>query len=217
MKVSDYRSLYEAEMARRTERTGADAISEAGARQTVAAGDADPEARIKAIASLPLAPTKLSGDVSLLLATLRNRAEPTEVRAAALNALKAVSFLGPRFAPFRPEYMQVLREIVSDAAPALREDVLEALAMEKDAHAQDLLLRGLKDPEAALVSPAKAIQLLGYDVHADFAPLLRDVLQRESDQATKEEAVRLLASDPGSRELLGNLLRTRSNRARSEH
>jgi hypothetical protein len=210
MNVSDYRKLYQAEMARRTELAGDAVMPESGARETVAASGADPETRIKAIRSLPLAPTELGGDVSLLLATLRDAAEPTEVRVAALNALKAASFLGPRFSPFRADYLQVLRDIVADAQPPLREDVFEALAMEKDAYAQDLLLRGLSDPGAALVPPAKAIQLLGYDVHADFAPVVRDILQRESDPATKEEAVRLLASDPGSQGLIADLLKDKS-------
>lgn len=210
MNVSDYRKFYQAEMARRAELTGEGVIPKAGVREMVAASGADPETRIKAIVSLPLTPTELGGDVGLLLATLRNAAEPTEVRVAALNALKAASFLGPRFAPFRAEFLEVLRDIVTDAKPAFREDILEALAMEKDAYAQDLLLRGLKDPGAALVPPAKAIQFLGYDVHADFAPVVRDILQRESDPATKEEAVRLLASDPGSQGLIADLLKDKS-------
>ena len=207
MNVSEYRKLYEAQMAGRADLSGGGVIPESRAREMVSTSSVDPEMRIKAIQSLPLAPTESGSDIRLLLATLHTSGEPTEVRAAALNALKAASFLGPHFAPFRAEYMQILRDIVTEVEPRLRNDVLEVLAMEKDAYAQDLLLRGLKDPQEALVPPAKAIQLLGYDVHADFAPVVRDILRRESDPATKEEAVRLLASDPGSEGLLADLLK----------
>lgn len=211
MKVSDYRRLYEAKMAARAgagERPGA--AGGLAERELLSRGSADPEARIPAIERLVRAPTELLSNVDLLLATLHSSAEPTQVREAALTALKAASFLGPRFAPFRAEYMQVLRDVAIDAEPSLREDALEVLAMEKDAYGQELLLRGLRDPAQALVPPAKAIQLLGYDVHAEFAPVVRDLLRKASDTATREEAVRLLAADPGSKALIEDLLTDRS-------
>jgi hypothetical protein len=207
MNVTDYRKLYEAQIARRADLAGDTAIPEVRARETLSVSSGDPEARIRAIESLPLTATESGSNISLLLATLHNPEEPAAVRAAALHALKAASFLGPRFAPYRAEYLQTLRDIATDVEPQLREDVLEVLAIEKDAYAQDLLMRGLKEPQSALVPPAKAIQLLGYDVHADFAPVVRDVLRRESDAATKEEALRLLAADPASEGLFADLLK----------
>ena len=73
---------------------------------------------------------------------LRNREEPVAVRMAALQALAALDFLGPRFAPFRADYKQALRDVATDPEPELRESALELLAIDKDPYAQELLVRG---------------------------------------------------------------------------
>jgi hypothetical protein len=181
MDVSDYRRRYEAELAKRA----------ANRPEPAEPGSDD--------------------NVRRLLATLRNPQEPTSARADALNALKTASFLGPRFAPYNAEFLATLRELARpETDPQLREDALEVLAIEKDAQAQDLLRRGLTDPKSALVPPAKALQFLGYDDHAAVAGLARDIFHRTSDNDTKEEALRLLASDPGSAGLLAELLKDKS-------
>jgi hypothetical protein len=67
-------------------------------------------------------------------------------------------------------------------------------------------LEGLEDASQALVPPERAVQLLGYDVHAEHYPILRDMVQNPPSPEAKREAVRLLASDPTSKELLINVL-----------
>jgi hypothetical protein len=185
MDVSEYRKRYEAELARR---------AAAPTAKTTSSEASD-----------------LGDKVNRLLATLRDAKEPTSVREAALNALKAASFLGPRFARFNADFMAALREIARpDTDAQLREDVLEVLAIDKDAQAQDMLRRGLSDPKAALVSPAKALQFLGYDDHAEASGLARDLFHNSTDLGTREEALRLLASDPGSADLFARLLTDKS-------
>ena len=136
------------------------------------------------------------------------------MRSAALDALAALDFLGPRFAPFRAEFKQALRDVVADAKGTLRESALELLAMDKDPFAQDLLVRGLEEPEEAVVREPKALQFLGYDDHADIVPLARKVFRRATTEAAREEALRVLATDPRSRTLLTRLLKDKSEKSK---
>jgi hypothetical protein len=207
MEGARYRKRYEAELAKAAKQE---------ARREAAPASGLPVtsvARAQAIKAAPVEPDKLGPRVDELLATLRDPKEPAAVRVAALDALAALDFLGPRFAPFRAEYKQALRDVVAEAKGALRESALELLAMDKDPFAQDLLVRGLENPEEAVVPEPKALQFLGYDDHADVVPLARKVLRRATTDAAREEAVRVLATDPRSRALLTRLLKDKSEQS----
>ena len=208
MDPEEYRKRYEAELAeaapptqpgrRRAARAGATA----GKRPT-------PAARANAIAAVPLDEKGLATSVPELLDTLRNRKEPLSVRMAALKALAALDFQPTLFEPFRPDYKQALRDVATDPEPELRESALELLAMERDPYAQELLATGLERPSEALVPEAKAIQFLGYDDHGEYIPLVRKVYTRSKGPA-REEALRVLATDPQSERLFARLLRDKS-------
>jgi hypothetical protein len=206
MDPEEYRKRYEAELAEAAppKQPGR------GARRAAAAEErATPAARANAIAAAPLEEEKLAERVPELLATLRNGEEPLRVRMAALQALAALDFLGARFDPFRAGYKQALRDIATDPKPELREIALELLAIDKDPYAQELLASGLKRPKEALVPEAKAIQFLGYDDHAEYVPLVRQVYKRAKG-AAREEALRVLATDPQSERLFARLLKDKS-------
>ncbi len=111
MDVAEYRKRYEAELAKAAPPSGR---RRAGKRARAADKPAGAAERAKAIATAPLEEEDLAKQVPDLLATLRNREESITVRMAALQALGAFDFLGPRFAPFRADYNQVLREIATD-------------------------------------------------------------------------------------------------------
>ena len=201
MDVKQYRKRYEAELAKAGE-----------PKRRADEGADEPAARAEAIAAAPLEPDDLAERVPELLGTLRDRDEAIAVRAAALDALAALDFLGPRFEPFRADYRQALRDVATDPRRELRESALELLAIEKDPWAQDLLMRGLKQPEDAVVPEAKAIQLLGYDDHAEIVPLAQEVFERSTGTA-REEALRVLATDPQSAQLFTRLLKDKSETA----
>jgi uncharacterized protein (DUF2164 family) len=154
----------------------------------------------------------LAERVNGLLATVRDRDERVDARVRALQELSALDFLGPRFGPFRADYKQALRDVATDRQRRLREKALELLAIEKDSYAQELLVRGLKEPKEALVPEARAIQFLGYDDHAEIAPLAREVFKRSKGVA-REEALRALATDPKSERLFARLLKDKSEKA----
>lgn len=186
MDVAKYRERYEAQLAK------AAASREEGA-------------------AAPLGAENLEEQVAELLATLQNRDEPVGDRTAALDALAALDFLGPRFAPFRAAYKEALRDVATDQPRELREQALELLAIDRDPYAQELLVQGLQEPKEALVPEAKAIQLLGYDDHAEVVPLVREVYERATG-AAREEALRVLASDPESERLFTRLLKDKSEK-----
>jgi hypothetical protein len=163
--------------------------------------------------SMAAPPTEqdLEQQVAGLVATVQNRDEPVADRTAAVEALAALDFLGPRFAPFRAGYKEALRDVATDESRELRARALELLAIDRDPYAQELLVQGLQDPKEALVPEAKAIQLLGYDDHAEVLPLVREVYEHATG-AAREEALRVLATDPESEELFRGLLKDKSEK-----
>jgi hypothetical protein len=207
MDVANYRKRVEAELAK------AEPPEPGRAAGRARAADRAPSAaaRAKEIAAAPLERGDVAEQVAELLTTLRNRDEPLTVRMAALQALAAFDFLPRHFAPFRADYKEALREVATDPERKLREAALELLAIDKDPYAQELLVRGLSEPKESVVPDAKAIQLLGYDDHAEIVPLVREVYKRAKG-AAREEALRVLATDPESEKLFTRLLRDKSEK-----
>jgi hypothetical protein len=192
MDVNDYRKAYEAELAAHAA-AGADRGQAAGAqRGALAQGD-------------------LSKKVPQWLATLRDPALPVAARLAALKAISAARFLGGPFAPYRVDFLGALRQIAQPGVDrALCESALAILAVEKDPDTQQRLRSGLQAPQSALVSAATALQLLSYDDHANLADLALDIFHRAVDLATKEAALRVLATDAKSQDLFAKLLQDKT-------
>ena len=162
----------------------------------------DTALRASALRAIGIEVGKRHDLIDMVIGLLRDSAEPAEVRLAALRVLQQSSFRAATFNPKLPEYLDALRTIIDDSDASLRQQALEILAQEKDEYAQRRLLEGLKDPSVALVPPGKAVQLLGYDIHAEHYPILRNMVQNPPSPEAKQEAVRLLAADPTSKDLL---------------
>ena len=141
------------------------------------------------------------------LSILSDKTDRIEMRKGVFTVLKALNFGSKLFVSLRPEYMAILRSLLDDPDTDLREMAAEELAKVKDEFVQRRLLNGLTRQEAPIVSDAKAIQLLGYDIHAEYYPAVRRLLQNpESDDVTKLEAIHVLANDPESKQLLVDLM-----------
>ena len=76
------------------------------------------------------------------------------------------------------------------------------LAKEHDEYAQRRLHKRLQKRSKTLVPPAKAIQLLGYDIHAEHYLILKKIVKNPPSVAAKKQAVRLLGTDNSSKALL---------------
>jgi hypothetical protein len=172
----------------------------------------DPELRASALHAIAIEVGRRDDRIDTTIDVLEDSAEPAVLRLAALGVLLQSSFSSPAFNPKRPEFLAALRTVIDDQDASLRQQALEILAQEKDEYAQRRLLEGLKDPSQALVPPGKAVQLLGYDIHAEHYPILRDMVQNPPSPEAKQEAVRLLASDPTSKELLADRLNDKRER-----
>jgi hypothetical protein len=87
------------------------------------------------------------------------------------------------------------------------------LAQEKDEYVQRRLIDGLQNPAVALVPPALALEFVGYDIHAEHYPLLRQIARVATEPAVRQQAVRLLSADAASRELLAQVLANKHEHA----
>lgn len=144
--------------------------------------------------------------IDTLLELLRDATVPADLRRAILNVLQQISFRMVQFPGKRPDYLATLRSIVEDPDAQLRRRAIGILAREKDEYVQRRLIEGLEQRSRALVPAAKAIQFLGYDIHAEYFPMLRRIIEQPPSRAAKREAVRLLSADPASTDLLVTIL-----------
>ena len=144
--------------------------------------------------------------IDMTLGLLRDASEPSELRRTALEVLQLLSFSSPLFPSKRPEFFEVLRGMVNDPDSELRRQAIRTLAQEKDEYVQRLLIEGLEDPTKALVPSEEALSLLAYDIHAEYFPILRDIVKNPPSTTAKDQAVRLLAADPTSTGLLTEIL-----------
>jgi HEAT repeat protein len=204
VKASDYRENFEA----RQQGEGQSALADSLRAAAIRGGALDVEDRRELIRNAINNRSELPTVIPALIQIARDPNEPGPIRGSALASLKAASFVTTVFAPWHAAYVELLRELASDENAELRQAALEVLAAAGDALAREYLVEGLENPDAARVAPAKALQLLSYDAHGDYAPLARAIVARTEDAEVKAEAVRLLGADPGSADLLREIRAT---------
>jgi HEAT repeat protein len=169
----------------------------------------DFQIRISALDAISIEVGESHELIDAVLGLLQANEQPAPLRRAALRVLQQSSFNTQVFSSKRPDYLAALRSIVRDGDPDLRQQAMEALALEKDEFVQRLLLEGLEDPSRALVPPEKAIQMLGHDIHAEHYPFLREIVMHPPNPSARREAVRLLGADASAKDLLAEILANR--------
>lgn len=137
---------------------------------------------------------------------------PPDLRKACWNAVIANSFSSPYFMAKQPELNAALKGIAEDKHYEMRERAISYLAQNKDEYIHRKLIDGIKDPAKALVSEEKAINLLGYDIHAGIYPVLKNVIEKSSNSDARVEAIHLIGNDPGSKELLTKVFNNKRER-----
>jgi uncharacterized protein (UPF0147 family) len=181
--------------------TAAAPLAVAGNRQTPA---------VERVAALhALAPDYRNDEafVALLLRLAGDTTEPAELRAGVLRVLRQLRFSSVVLNENRARYVETLRPIVDDPDPTLREDALSMLAQVKDEYAQTRLVDSLTTEAPTPAPLEKTIQFLGYDAHAAPFPELRKVARNGPTPEARREAVRVLASDPDSIDVLREVFR----------
>lgn len=169
-------------------------------------GEPDEPLRSAALQVISSAVDEQPDLIDALTGVLLDAARPADLRMAVLDTLQQISFRMVAFPGKRPDYLAALRSVVDDPDAELRQRAIGILAREKDEYVQRRLIDGLEGRSAALVPAEKAIQYLGYDIHAEYFPLLRRIVENPPSPAARTEAVRLLAADPSSADLLLTLL-----------
>lgn len=168
-------------------------------RKSKAARKTAPKAKRSAASSLPELHLGAGEDgLRQAIGIMSDGAQPADIRAEALRVLQASSFGAPDFAAIRGDYIGALRTISADAEPVMRHHALEILALEGDAHAEKVLVAGLRDPKKALVSAGDALQYLSNNVHAGVQSLARSIFASSDDDGVRQQALRLMARDPES-------------------
>lgn len=222
MNVKEYRSQVERDLAEAAASPGPGLPAPAGEgaeaetdtllqdlTRQISDKSADVSSRIHALEALRDAARRSDESVEAVIHLVRDASEPAELRKAALKILQEFRFSSKVLRTKRPEYLEALRWIVDDPDAALREAGLGMLAKEKDHYAQERLIEGLEHPDRALIPEAKALQLLGYDIHVRLFPLMQRIATTTQNALAKVEAVRLLASDPGSSNVLTRIFRNK--------
>lgn len=166
----------------------------------------DPQLRAAALAKIANQLGKDEGRLDRLTQMTVDKTLPDPLREAALKGLQANSFSSPTFLARRPAYLGALRALVDDDNKKLRETAIEYLAMNKDEYVQRRLLDGLESPKKKITKPELAVQYLAYDLHADHFPILRKLVQDPPNKKTRIEALRNLAADSESKDLLATTM-----------
>lgn len=201
MSIRDYRRQLEEQVAQESAVAESESVTELLAMPM--ASEASPESRVEALGRLVRAEDPGMAHIE----PLERLADPDEapsVRLAALGLLKLLAISSPTFPEWRPIYLEALRRALSE--PELRLAALEVLTQEQDRHAQERLLEGLREPERALVPPDQALRLLSNEPHADVRGVAREIASDPPDEETHLQALKILASDPGSVEGFQSLL-----------
>ncbi|CAN7769694.1 HEAT repeat domain-containing protein [Rhizobium leguminosarum] len=205
MEIKDYRQQ-QLEMVAKVREAG---DTRTGLGDIPGKGQGRSDTRVDAIKRLDLNSSNLAERIPFLLDLLGSNSETVAVRSAALDMLTTAEFIGRVFSDFRPQVIEAMRKLTGDKSPVLRQKALEYLAQESDDFARDILTEALHNPENAPVSQAKVVQLLGLDDHANAADLVRNQFDQLSAPA-REEAVRILGTDPKSAALLSRLVNDKS-------
>lgn len=212
MKASEYRRQFDAELEKSATRVGAsarrgeavptsaDVLAELTNRRFGA------KRRIDAIERAGPQAVRQPELMNALIELVGDPDEDVEVRRAASSMVQALSFKTVEFRSYASDYHAALRAAATDENLDLRSAALDILSLNRDPYAQQLLLEGLKTPSKAQVKPIQAVRMLGYDVHAEHYPVLREIVEKSKQPTLRREALRLLAADSSSRELMQSIL-----------
>jgi HEAT repeat protein len=168
--------------------------------------EANPRLRAAALEKIAYLIGKDESLLDKVIFMLNDRTLPEELRQSALKVLQTNSFSSPIFPSKRPAYLAALRALIDDENKKLRETAIDYLALNRDEYVQRRLVEGLESPEKQITKPELAVLYLGYDLHADHFPILRKLAMNPPNKQTRREALRNLAADSDSKDLLKKTL-----------
>ena len=150
-----------------------------------------------------------SDDVfTVALEILADSQDTLDIRRECFEAIQQASFHSPVYSERNADVLGTLRSIFDNESESaeLRDQAARFLAMQQDETLQSRLIDGLENPGNAVLAPETALRYLSYDDHAVKPDLIRSLIQNPPNAESKAEAVRILAGEAESRELLIQLL-----------
>lgn len=168
--------------------------------------------RVLALSKLLVAVSGSEDLIIYVLDLLMNSSNPADLRKEALETIEIISFSSPIFSTVRARIIDGFRALIRDKDLDIRIAVISYLAKNKDSVVQQALIEGLQDSKKALVPEELAIHLLGYDIKANVFPLLRRIVEESTDNASRTQAIHLLAGDKESTNLLVNLFNSKDEK-----
>jgi len=169
-------------------------------RRVVADEQEPPEIRAAALARITEYVPNDERIGRLILAWLGNPRETMVLRRAALRADSALAF----------EHMQmpeVYQKMLDDPEQEFRLYAYSRLVPNGDARAQQKLIEGLKNPEAAPLPAATAIAILSTAPKSEALPTLLELVENRKDEVARISALRLLGGYEPARKTLVEISR----------
>lgn len=131
------------------------------AARAMLADRAEPvERRLEVLSRIGGSIVRLPGGVDTLLEIAAEPDDDPDVRRAATSVLGAAAFEVARFRPHRTAYVDLLRSLISDPVPELRDTAVATLAAEHDEVVLQVLVDGLEGRGPLPVDRRRAIELL---------------------------------------------------------
>lgn len=155
--------------------------------------------------------------IQSLFSILEDSDEPVVMRAAVLDVLEQSRFHSPLFRTMRAEYHATLRTLIDDKDKSLRHRAIEILAYENDEYVQSRLVESIEARSNRLIGITQAIQLLSSDLHAENSDLLTRIVIDPPSRSAKVAAIRAIAADSSSKELLAEHLRDKDEDREVRH
>jgi tyrosinase len=171
-----------------------------------------PGERVLALSRLTSQISSNQQEIEYVLKLISDQQTAPELRSAAIRTIKNLGFSSPLYKAIKPEIIQIFRGLINDPVQRIREDAIAYLAKDKDEFVQRELIKGIEQPEKALIPEELAIHLLGYDIHAGIFPILKNVVDKSSKLESRAEAIHLLGGDPTAKDLLLNVFNNKKER-----
>jgi len=163
--------------------------------------------RTKAIFNLAMSVGTSKAVIMKVIGVLRDDQEPMPVRFAALNSLKVAAFASRTASSWGPSFRAALRKISNGEPGDLFTAAVDTLAHNGDGNAFHIAESGLRRPRSAKLKPYDAVRILSYDDHGSHFDIMRKLAVKNRSLHVREAAIHILASDPGSKDLLVDLVK----------
>ncbi|MEL6659733.1 MAG: hypothetical protein AAFY48_06420 [Bacteroidota bacterium] len=146
---------------------------------------------------------------------LRNPETPKVLRREALDRFSRVSFSTFGMFGGKDEIISTFRELTKDPEQEYRLQGFSYLVQNNDDVAQQMLARGLENPEEALLPVKESISILSLAGSADYFPVIYKYLNKNQGDAVREEAIRALGRYSEARKDIIDILETERGESES--